>query len=228
MCCDRNKYQEEFQNLVDIIKTLRGPNGCPWDKKQKPEDVKTYLLEEVYETIEAIDNKNYNNIQEELGDLLLLIIFLADYYEKEGKFDLSNVIQDISNKLVRRHPHVFADENLETPEEVIKNWDRLKKKERKGKRKNFFDGIPKSAPALLRSYLFFKKAYRFHKIKSLSPEKSIRNIKDELKESNLKDDKTMIGKLLFQVVELSAKLGVEPESALLFYLEDCSKNFIDE
>lgn len=224
----RNNSISDFQYLVNIIKTLRGPDGCPWDKKQTPEDVKTYLLEEVYELIEAIDENKFYNIKEELGDLLLLIIFLSDYYKKENKFDLSEVIENISSKLVNRHPHVFGDKKFETSDEVIKNWDKLKKEEKK--RKSFLEGIPKSAPALLRVYLFLKKAYRFNKAEITGHEENIRNINsglDKIRDNNIDKEKN-IGKLLFEIVKLATNLKIEPESALLRYLENCYNDIISD
>jgi len=224
MSKSKDDIKQDFQELVNIIKTLRGPNGCPWDKKQTPKDVRTYLLEEVYEVIEAIDEKDSNKLKEELGDVLLLIIFLSDYYQKEGEFSLSDVLKGISNKLVKRHPHVFGSANLKTPDEIIKNWDRLKQEEKKNKRKDFFASIPKSAPALLRSYLFLKKAYRFHKIKSPDLKRITEEIRDKLDDIDKKEE--VIGELLFAIVKLSSVLEIDPESALLNFLENYSNQVL--
>jgi len=220
-----NNYKKDFEELVDVIKTLRGPKGCPWDKKQTPKNVCTYLLEEIYEVIEAIDEEDSDKLKEELGDVLLLIIFLADYYEKQGKFNLSGVLKTISTKLIRRHPHVFSDKVLKTPDEVIENWDRLKQQERSGKKnKSFFDSIPKSAPALLRSYLFLRKARRFNKIKPLSREAIIDKIKKDLNHSV--DNEEKIADLLFDVIKLFGVMEIDPEACLLNYLENYSKKIL--
>lgn len=229
---ERIDYEEKFVKLVDIIKTLRGPHGCPWDKEQTPEDVKTYLLEEAYELVEGIKESDMEVIKEELGDVLLLIIFLADYYQKKGEFCLSEVLEGISNKLVRRHPHVFSDKELDSTKEVIKNWNKLKEEERDNKkRKNFLDGIPKSAPALLRTYLFVKKAGRFHKINLDTSNKMTEEIKEiinsKFSESEDKKEKEeKVARLLFEVTKLSAKLEIDPESILLKYLENYSNKFL--
>jgi len=220
-----NNYKKDFEELVDVIKTLRGPKGCPWDKKQTPKNVCTYLLEEIYEVIEAIDEEDSDKLKEELGDVLLLIIFLADYYEKQGKFNLSGVLKTISTKLIRRHPHVFSDKVLKTPDEVIENWDRLKQQERSGKKnKSFFDSIPKSAPALLRSYLFLRKARRFNKIKPLSREAIIDKIKKDLNHSV--DNEEKIADLLFDVIKLFGVMEIDPDACLLNYLENYSKKIL--
>lgn len=227
-----NKLSKKFLELVDIIKELRGSDGCPWDREQTPKDVKTYLLEEVYELVEGIEEEAPKVIQEELGDVLLLIIFLSDYYEKKENFCLSEVIKGISNKLIRRHPHVFSDLELDTAEEVIKNWNKLKEEEKYNKeREEFLDGIPKSAPALLRTYLFIKKARRFHKLELNSSEEIVQKMKKELNsefptEKKKAEDK--IVNLLFNIISLSANLEINPESLLLKYLENYSSQLLTD
>src|SRR5947207_14229987 len=113
---------EKFEKLVEIMSTLRGPNGCPWDKQQDFNSLKPMLVEEVYEVLEAIENNDYDGLSEELGDVLLHVVFQAHLGKEAGQFDINTVIQKISDKLVRRHPLVFGDESAWTREHVMKTW----------------------------------------------------------------------------------------------------------
>ena len=121
---------ERFDRLIEIMATLRGPDGCPWDKQQDFNSLKPMLVEEVYEVLEAIENSDFDGLSEELGDLLLHVVFHAQLGKEAGKFDINTVVEKISDKLVRRHPHVFGDESASTPEEVIKNWEAIKAQEK--------------------------------------------------------------------------------------------------
>jgi MazG family protein len=133
----------QFEKLVEIMATLRGPNGCPWDKQQDFNSLKPMLVEEVYEVLEAVENNDFDGLSEELGDLLLHIVFNAHLAKESGRFDIGTVIGKISEKLVRRHPHVFGNESASTPEEVIKNWEAIKAQEKAEKLKN---RIPEQSP----------------------------------------------------------------------------------
>src|ERR1051326_5085330 len=127
---------EQFEKLIEIMATLRGPNGCPWDKQQDFNSLKPMLVEEVYEVLEAIENNDFDGLSEELGDLLLHVVFHAQLGKETGQFDVNTVIEKISDKLVRRHPHVFGDESASTAEEVIRNWEAIKAKEKEQKLKS--------------------------------------------------------------------------------------------
>src|SRR5690242_8354620 len=140
---------EKFERLVEIMATLRGPDGCPWDKQQDFNSLKPMLVEEVYEVLEAIENNDFDGLSEELGDVLLHIVFHAYLGKEAGVFDINTVIDKISEKLVRRHPHVFGTETAGTPEEVIKNWEAIKAKEKEQKlnsrtpeQRSLLEGIP--------------------------------------------------------------------------------------
>jgi tetrapyrrole methylase family protein/MazG family protein len=122
--------ETKFIELVKIIKKLREPDGCPWDKEQDLYSLKEYLIEETYELIDALDNKNIENIKEELGDILLHVIFHANIAEEDDLFTLKDVIETITDKMIRRHPHVFGDTKADTTEEVLKNWDIIKSDEK--------------------------------------------------------------------------------------------------
>ena len=149
---------KEFYKLVKIMKDLRAPNGCPWDREQTIESLKPYLLEETYETLEAMDVGG-DELMGELGDLLLNIIFQAQIKEEEGEFDIDDVAKKVSEKLIRRHPHIFSDVKVDGTEDVLRNWDAIKSKEKEHKdRVSVLDGIPKVFPPLAKAYKLQNKA----------------------------------------------------------------------
>ena len=130
---------EKFQQLVDIMARLRGPNGCPWDREQTFDTIKPYTLEETYEVLDAIDRRDWQELAEELGDFLLQAVFFAQMAAEENLFDIGHSLDAINQKLVRRHPHVFGDRKVKDAAEVIKNWEEIKKKE--GKKNTWMPGI---------------------------------------------------------------------------------------
>ena len=141
-----------FKKLTEIVDTLMSENGCPWDKVQTRESLKPFLIEEVYETLEALDGNKPDEIKDELGDLLYQILFHAKISENRNEFNIEDVVQGISEKMIRRHPHVFEDGNLDTPEQVVTQWDEIKKQEKNlAHRESVLDGIPKHLPGLLRA-----------------------------------------------------------------------------
>jgi tetrapyrrole methylase family protein / MazG family protein len=157
----------EFNKLLEIADILLGPNGCPWDKKQTFETLKFFLIEEAYELVDAIDEKNSFHILEEIGDVLYILIFISKIAEKEKSFDISQVIKNISEKLIRRHPHIFADNKINNIDEIIKNWEEIKKTEINSyKRKNLFDELPKSMPFLVKVQKIIKILKRKNIIKN--------------------------------------------------------------
>jgi MazG family protein len=134
---------ERFERAVQIMARLRGPGGCPWDREQNFDSIKPYTLEETYEVLEAIDNRDWDELQGELGDLLLQVLFYSQMAQEEGRFSIADVLNRLSDKLVRRHPHVFGDVTAETSADVLRNWEALKAEE---KRKRLEAGGGKSAP----------------------------------------------------------------------------------
>ena len=151
----------KFEKLVKIMATLRGPNGCPWDKEQDRNTLKPMLVEETYEVLEAIDNGDWDGLNEELGDLLLHIVFQAQLGKERGEFDIDRVVDAICEKLIRRHPHVFGNETASSPEEVIKNWEAIKADEKAKKLKgrtpeqrSLLEGIPSKLPAIQTCYKY--------------------------------------------------------------------------
>lgn len=142
------KSNIDIQPLVEVVKTLRSPHGCPWDKVQTHESLRRYFIEETYEVVDAIDNKDMNNLREELGDVLLQIVFHSSIAEESGAFTLQDVINDITTKMIRRHPNVFPKENPENNGKTY-TWDELKAQEKGGIRKHVLDGVSTGLPALV-------------------------------------------------------------------------------
>lgn len=147
---NENGIGGKFEVLVAIMKRLRGKNGCPWDREQDEKSIADFFLEEVYEAVDAIQKGDAESLCEELGDVLMEVVFLARIYEEKKRFDISRVLDGIIDKMIRRHPHVFQGETAGTAREVRKNWDRLKTEEKK--RTSLLDGLPHSCPALLEAF----------------------------------------------------------------------------
>lgn len=155
---DAERLSSEFRSLCEVVARLRGPDGCPWDRKQTLETIKPFTLEETYELLEAIDSGDDGAIVEELGDVLLQILLDAQIGADEGRFDLVDVVTRLKRKLVDRHPHVFGDAKADHPDEVIRHWDRIKRSEKQ--RESFLDGIPAGLPQLARAARLSDKAAR--------------------------------------------------------------------
>lgn len=149
----------EFEALVEIMKKLRAPDGCPWDRKQTHKSLRPYLLEETYEVIECIDNENYDELRTELGDLLLQIVFHSQIAEEEGRFSVVDPVRALSEKMIERHPHVFGDLKLETADDVRDEWERIKlrNKDEKKEKQGTLSGVPPALPALTRAIVCRKK-----------------------------------------------------------------------
>ncbi|MBO8131664.1 MAG: nucleoside triphosphate pyrophosphohydrolase [Candidatus Marinimicrobia bacterium] len=208
---------EKFIELVKVVKKLRSPEGCQWDRAQTHQSLIPYMTEELYEVIEAIEENNDEMLKEELGDLLLHIIFQADLSEEERKFTLADSIDLIREKLIRRHPHVFAGLKVNSVSEIKKNWEKIKLKEGRG---SLLDGIPMNLPALLLAKRVQQRAseVRFDWDKIDDVISKVREELNELEEAIKKKDHKMIkeelGDLLFSIVNLSRFLKQNPEEAL--------------
>lgn len=224
-----------FEELVEIMKKLRAPEGCPWDRKQTLETLKGYVIEESYELIDAIDSRDVKNICEECGDLLLQIVFIAQIAAENDWFEVQEIIESLCDKLKRRHPHVFGDLKVRDSEEVRRNWDMIKLQERESKKEepSRLTGIPRSMPALLRAYAIQERAAKvgFDWEKgNLDPiwakiDEEIRELRKALDEGDAGEVKEEIGDLLFAVVNLSRHVGVNPEEALQGANEKFSARF---
>ncbi|MFI5104046.1 MAG: nucleoside triphosphate pyrophosphohydrolase [Terriglobales bacterium] len=158
---------EKFERAVAIMARLRAPGGCPWDREQTFDTIKRYTLEETYEVIEAIDNRDWQELPQELGDLLLQVLFYSEMAQEEGRFNIDHVLDALSNKLIARHPHVFGDVKAEDSQQVLKNWEAIKAKEKKTraqgngetqKREALLDGVSRKMPALMEAHKISSKA----------------------------------------------------------------------
>ena len=206
----------EILNLVKIMATLRSPTGCPWDKIQTPETLKPYILEEAYELIEAIDNNDSVEICNELGDLLLQVVFIAQIFSEQNKFDLAEVAHAICNKLTRRHPHVFANASAD---EHAQRWEEIKQQERleRGKRNKLEDRIPSNLPALKKAAKVAKKINIKKPVTHVSSiQQNVSSLSKLIEEENTnkKQYEIALGNLLFNTVQLSHSLQVDAEDLL--------------
>ena len=213
------KSQYDFDDLVEIVKILRSPEGCPWDREQDHKSIRNGLIEETYEVIEAIDTENPALLREELGDVLLQIVFHAGIEEDAGRFDIDNVSNDICVKLIHRHPHVFGDVSVENTEQVLSNWEQIKSEEKE--RVTVTDklrSIPPMLPALMRATKVGKKADMFDfETTELVMDKLAEEMVEvsEAVESGAQCDiEEEIGDLLLTVTSLCRKLDVDAEAAL--------------
>ncbi len=180
---------EELKRLLEIIKTLRGENGCSWDKAQTIETLTGALVEETYELVDSIDEKNMENLKEELGDLIFLSLFIAYIGAQEGRFKLEEIISEVNKKLIRRHPHVFGNLEEKNVSNILKNWEQIKSKEKKN-RKSIIDGIPKKLPEIHRFYKIMEKLSRNGiKFKEYSHEELQESLKKAISK---KDDSSLI------------------------------------
>lgn len=217
-----------FERLVEIMATLRGPQGCPWDREQTRESLKAFLIEEAYEVLEALDHGGKEKLQEELGDLLLQVVFHAQVAAELGEFSMDDVLEHITDKLVRRHPHVFGETRAETPAQALSNWERLKQAERGGVTEaSALAGVPKTLPALLRAQRLQDKAARVgfdwgetaHVLEKVDEE--LAELKTALR-TGPEASEAELGDLLFSLVNLARFLDLNPEEAL----RKCSEKFI--
>ncbi|EGT0012538.1 nucleoside triphosphate pyrophosphohydrolase [Clostridium perfringens] len=213
--------KKDFQDLLDIIETLRNPGGCPWDREQTHESLKSALLEECYEVIDAIENEDEDALIEELGDVLLQVVFHASIGKEDGYFDIMDVIGGISNKMINRHPHVFENEEANTSEQVLVNWDEIKKEEKGIKTlTEEMQNIAKSLPATTRAYKVQKKAKKvgFDWDDVNCAMDKVKEELNEIKEVYNCEDKSIIegevGDLLFACINVARFLEVDGELAL--------------
>lgn len=213
--------KKDFQDLLDIIETLRNPGGCPWDREQTHESLKSALLEECYEVIDAIENEDEDALIEELGDILLQVVFHTSIGKEDGYFDIMDVIGGISNKMINRHPHVFGNEEANTSEQVLVNWDEIKKEEKGIKTlTEEMQNIAKSLPATTRAYKVQKKAKKvgFDWDDVNCAMDKVKEELNEIKEVYNCEDKSIIegevGDLLFACINVARFLEVDGELAL--------------
>ncbi|MBP2257135.1 tetrapyrrole methylase family protein/MazG family protein [Virgibacillus campisalis] len=209
-----------FARLKEIIATLRSPEGCPWDRKQTHESLREYAIEEVYELIDAIDEQDDEGIVEELGDVLLQVMLHSQIGEDDGYFTIYDVIKAISDKMIHRHPHVFADTTADTVDQVYKNWDLLKQEEKGEQRKLILDGVPKSLSSLARAYKLQKKAakvgFDWTDVNDIWAKlnEEIQEVNEAIQVENRDEIEKELGDILFVLANLSRYYKINPEVAL--------------
>lgn len=215
---------EKFVKLVDVMKRLRAPDGCPWDREQDYLSLRRYIIEEAYELIQAVESCNLPNMCEECGDLLLQVVFISCMAEERGDFAISDVLDALTNKLIRRHPHVFGSVEVDNSEDVLKNWEQIKASERikKSEDSSYMAGIPRGMPALLRAYRIQERAakpgFDWPKGDASPVFAKVSEELAELKEAEASGSPDKIteelGDLIFAAANLARHLKVDPEIAL--------------
>ncbi len=213
----------KFAELVAVMARLRAPGGCPWDRKQSFETIKSYLLEESYEVMDAIDGQDWAGLAEELGDLLLQPVFFAEMAAEQGLFMITDSLDAINEKLIRRHPHVFGDAKAETAEDVKQRWDEIKKREKAEEANadaSVLDGVPRNLPALMEAEKISRKAAEFGfewpdisgVVEKLQEEAAeLARARESGEPAQIEHE---IGDLLFTLVNLARFLKVDPEQGL--------------
>ena len=223
----QRKEKYTMEDLLHIVKILRSPEGCPWDREQDHKSIRTCLLEETYEAVEAIDTDNSSLLKEELGDVLLQVVFHSELEEEQGRFDFSDVVDGIAKKMVERHPHVFGDAVAETSDDVLVNWDEIKKRTKSHKsQSDVLKSVSPALPALMRSAKVQQKAakvgFDWPDVEgALSKvEEELGELKEAIRNGGEESRREELGDLLFSVVNVSRFLKVEPEQSLT---EACNK-----
>jgi MazG family protein len=217
------------QRIIDIMARLRAPDGCPWDREQDAHSLKAYIIEEAYEVCEAIESGDPKKLCDELGDLLLQVVFQAQIANESGAFNINDVVNAISDKMERRHPHVFGDETAESAEQVMEQWEQRKLQE-KG-RKGYLDGIPKHLPGLLKARRISDKAalvgFEWPTIDGAKDkvDEEWAELQHAAKQDSHEDVVHELGDVLFALVNLSRYLKADPEDALRRTVGRFSKRF---
>ena len=212
---------ESFRKLIEIVDTLMGKNGCPWDNVQTRESLKPYLVEETYEVLEALDTNDPDQIKDELGDLLYQILFHSKISSKNNEFDIKDVLDNLKEKMVRRHPHVFKEGQINTPDQVIERWEEIKKEEKThSNHPSILDSVPKQLPSLLRAQKLQKKAakegFDWDEISDVFDklDEEISEFKSAVLEGKGADIQSELGDILFVLVNIAKFKKIDAEEAL--------------
>lgn len=228
-----------FEQLVEIMRTLRSEHGCAWDKQQTVKTLRPFVLQETYELLDALDRDDYAALEHELGDFLFEAVFLAQICEEEGRFSIADSLQSIADKLIRRHPHIFDAQGKAslTPREVKQQWEEIKAKERNetGEAKTVLSGVPRSMPSLLRAYELSTRAaqvgFDWPTTADVidKAEEEIRELRDAVSTTGARsrEAEEEFGDLLFSLVNVARKLGIEPEAALRVANDKFQRRFDD-
>ncbi len=211
-----------FQKLVEIMLALRAPGGCNWDRAQTTQSLLPYMIEETYEAVEAGEAADYDKLKEELGDILLHIVFQAEIAAEAGKFDIRDVIETVTQKMIERHPHVFGDRRDLSPDQVRQNWEVLKAKNRRmdASQLTVLSGVPKTMPSLLKAYRVQEKAAQFgfdwERAEDIFAkiDEELAEFKQALAQNNRAAIQDEFGDLLFSLVNFARHINAEPETCL--------------
>jgi tetrapyrrole methylase family protein / MazG family protein len=212
---------DDFRKLVEIMERLRAEGGCEWDRVQTHSSLRQYLLEETHEVLDAIARRDPGLLCEELGDLLLQILFHAQISREQGQFDISGVIASISAKMIRRHPHVFSDATADSPDAVSRQWDHIKKTVENRNHSSIVGGVPRTLPSLLRAAKITKKAARagfdWENVGQVleKVDEEMRELRNAMTQGGPEETEHELGDVLFAIVNLARFLGVNPEIALV-------------
>ena len=216
-----NETLDSFCKLIKIVDTLMGDNGCPWDKVQTRESLKPYLVEETYEVLEALDANDPEKIKDELGDLLYQILFHSKISSLKGEFNFRDVINNLNEKMVRRHPHVFKEGELNTPDQVVEQWEEIKRNEKNQvNQKSILDSIPINLPSLLRAQKIQKKAakegFDWERINDVFDklDEEIAEFKEAVLKKKNEDIQNEIGDIIFVITNIAKFYKIDAEEAL--------------
>ena len=216
-----SRAKEQFGDLLAIMRRLRSPEGCPWDREQTLESLRRYLIEETYEVIDAIDRRDWSGLAEELGDLQLQIVFQAEIARSEGWFDIQAVLEAINSKLVRRHPHVFESESVATAEDVTERWEQIKRQEKpRPQGEGLLDKVPKHQPAMLEAHqagkLAAKAGFDWQQFEDMGDKlaEEFRELGEARRSGDPGQVEDEVGDLIFMAVNVARFSGVDPELAL--------------
>jgi nucleoside triphosphate diphosphatase len=223
---------ERFRDLIQLIQTLRGPDGCPWDKKQTPRSIALYLIEEIYELVEAIESGNSDDIREELGDVLFQVFFIAELFRERGRFDIGQVALRTTEKMIGRHPHVFGADRLDSSEAVRKRWHEIKRQEKKHtETKSVLDSIPVRLPALMRAYRISERVARegfdWEDISGVMEkvEEEWAEFKNAQNADRLEQAAMELGDVFFTLVNVARFAHIHPETVLRGAIEKFERRF---
>ena len=216
-----------FKELIDVMKKLRAPGGCPWDRAQTYDSLRPHIVEEAYELADAIERRGEGSMEhviEECGDLLLQVVFIGTIAEENGDFSIGDIPKSISSKLIRRHPHIFGGAEAMTPEQALANWEEIKRLERKGRKTDtsVLSGVPRSMPPFVKAYRMQQKAasvgfdWECGSQDSILDkiEEEVSEVREAVKSGDKEEIAAEIGDLLFAAVNLSRRLGIDPSDAV--------------